>query len=120
MFFVAILVGFLTGIISGCGIGGGSMLVLYLTAVMGVEQYLAGGVNLLYFTGCAPAALVSHIRNKRIVLRAVWWCVLAGIPVSIGMALLAGNLPTVWLRRAFGVVLLYIGIKELRTKSKTR
>lgn len=47
------LVGLVTGIISGFGIGGGSLLILYLTAVAGVNQYTAGGVNLLYFIGCA-------------------------------------------------------------------
>ena len=68
---INLLIGFLTGIISGFGVGGGSLLVLYLTVFGGVDQYTAGGINLLYFTGCAPAALVSHIRNKRIVWRAV-------------------------------------------------
>ena len=33
------LVGLVTGIISGFGIGGGSLLILYLTAVAGVNQY---------------------------------------------------------------------------------
>ena len=73
------LVGLVTGIISGFGIGGGSLLILYLTAVAGVNQYTAGGVNLLYFIGCAPCALISHIKNKRIVWQAVLFCTLAGV-----------------------------------------
>ena len=58
------LIGVATGIISGFGIGGGSLLVLYLTVFAGVSQYTAGGINLLYFIGCAPAALIGHIRQK--------------------------------------------------------
>ena len=49
MWVIALLIGTLTGIISGFGIGGGSLLVLYLTAFAGVAQYAAGGINLLYF-----------------------------------------------------------------------
>ncbi len=112
------LVGFLTGIISGFGVGGGSLLVLYLTVFGGVDQYTAGGINLLYFTGCAPAALVSHIRNKRIVWRAVLPCLLTGVPLSVLAALVSGTLDVTLLHKAFGVVLLYIGIKELFTKAK--
>ena len=115
---INLLVGFLTGIISGFGVGGGSLLVLYLTVFGGVDQYTAGGINLLYFTGCAPAALVSHIRNKRIVWRAVLPCLLTGVPLSVLAALVSGTLDVTLLRKAFGVVLLYIGIKELFTKAK--
>lgn len=115
-----ILVGIATGIISGFGIGGGSLLVLYLTAFAGVSQYTAGGINLLYFIGCAPAALPGHIRHRAIEWKAVLWCSLAGVAAAIPTALLAADLDTNLLRRAFGVVLLYIGVKELRTKSQQK
>ncbi len=115
-----ILVGVATGIISGFGIGGGSLLVLYLTAFAGVSQYTAGGVNLLYFIGCAPAALPGHIRNRAIEWKAVLWCGIAGVATAIPTSLLAAGLDTDLLRRLFGVVLLYIGVKELRTKSQKK
>lgn len=115
---MAVLVGLLTGILSGFGIGGGSLLLLYLTLFAGVSQYQAGGINLLYFIACAPAALVSHIKNRLVQGRAVKWCVLAGVPASVLAALLAARMDTDWLRRAFGVFLLYVGAKELFTKRK--
>lgn len=111
------LVGLVTGIISGFGIGGGSLLILYLTAVAGVDQYTAGGINLLYFIGCAPAALVSHIRNKRIEWRAVLFCALAGVVTSVAAAWLGARLQVNFLRRLFGALLLYIGFKELFAKA---
>ena len=113
-----ILIGFLTGIISGFGVGGGSLLVVYLTAFARIDQYTAGGVNLMYFTGCAPAALISHIRNKRIVWHAVWWCLLTGLPVSVFSAYFSSRIDVSLLRKGFGFVLLYIGIKEIFTKKK--
>ena len=57
------MVGLLTGVLSGCGIGGGSLLLLWLTLVQDMPQFTAGGINLLYFLACAPAALVSHLKN---------------------------------------------------------
>lgn len=116
---LALIIGTLTGIISGFGIGGGSLLVLYLTAFAGVAQYTAGGINLLYFIGCAPAALIGHIRQKTIEWRAVLWCGLAGTVAAVPTSLLASGIDTDLLRRLFGVLLLYIGVKELRVKKKT-
>jgi len=118
MMILAVLIGIATGIISGFGIGGGSLLVLYLTAFAGVAQHTAGGINLLYFIGCAPAALIGHIRQKNIEWKAVLWCSLAGIAAVIPASMLAVNLDATLLRRGFGVVLLYIGVKELRTAKK--
>ena len=116
---LAFVIGVATGIISGFGIGGGSLLVLYLTAVLGVAQQTAGGMNLLYFIGCAPAALIGHVKNKRIHWRAVGWCTLSGVVSAIPTALLATTIDTDLLRRMFGVVLLYVGVRELRTASKS-
>ena len=110
------LIGVATGVISGFGIGGGSLLVLYLTVFAGVSQYAAGGINLLYFIGCAPAALIGHIRQKNIVWSAVLWCSAAGVAVAIPVSLLAAHISTGLLHRLFGVVLLYISIRELKTK----
>ena len=70
---IAVAAGLLTGILSGFGIGGGSLLLLYLTLFAGVDQYQAGGINLLYFIACAPAALYSHIKNGLVQKDAVKW-----------------------------------------------
>ena len=113
MIWLGITVGILTGIISGFGVGGGSLLVLYLTAVMGVAQYTASGVNLLYFLCCAPTALWSHIRQKRVDWQAVIWCAAVGAVTSVGAAFAASYLPSDLLRRLFGGLLLYIGVREL-------
>ena len=113
---IPILVGLTTGVISGFGIGGGSLLMLYLTMVAGFAQQSAAGANLLYFITCAPAALISHIKNKLVDGQALLWCTLAGVPTSVAAALLAAVTDLSLLRRLFGLLLLYIGIKELRAK----
>lgn len=113
-----IIIGTATGIISGFGIGGGSILVLYLTTVTGMNQYAAGGINLLYFISCAPIALIGHIKHRTVQWKVVMWCAIAGVTVAIPTALLSPMIHSHWLRRLFGLMLIYIGIKELCAKSQ--
>ena len=93
-------------------------MLLYLTLFEGAGQYQAGGINLLYFLSCAPAALISHRKNGLIEREAVKYCVPAGVVTSVLSALLAARVDTDLLRRAFGVVLLYIGVKETFLRKK--
>ena len=114
------LVGAATGILSGFGIGGGSLLILWLTIVQDMEQLTASGINLFYFLCCAPPALVSHARNHLIIRRALLWCALSGCITSPIASLLASSVSSDLLRRAFGVLLLVLGMRELfHKKSKT-
>lgn len=119
MMLIAFIVGVLTGIISGFGIGGGSLLVLYLTAVMGIAQHEAGGINLLYFIGCAPSALVGHIKNKLLETKTVIWCTIGGIGAVIPTSLFTERIDTHLLRRMFGFLIIYVAIREWRYGKKT-
>lgn len=112
----AALIGLLTGILSGFGIGGGSLLMLWLTCVMDISQRQAAGINLLYFLTCAPPALYSHWKNQLIDKKAAGFCILTGIPLSMLGCYLAAHLELSLIRRGFGVLLLWIGFRELFTK----
>lgn len=114
------LTGAVTGILSGFGIGGGSLLILWLTMVEGIAQYTAAGINLVYFLCCAPTALFSHIRHHLVDMHAALWCALAGCLSSPLASLAAAALPTDWLRRLFGVLLLILGLKELFARKTSK
>ena len=120
MILIDFLIGIATGVVSGFGIGGGSLLVLYLTAIARISQYTAGGINLLYFIGCAPAALIGHVRSKSIHWKVVLWCALAGVAAAIPASVLAAKLEVGLLRRLFGGILLYVSIHELRYGKKRK
>lgn len=120
MMVINFIIGLATGIISGFGIGGGSLLVLYLTAFAGMGQQEARGINLLYFIGCAPAALIGHIRHKAVEWRAVLWCVAAGVATAVPTAWIADGMDIGLLHRLFGGVLLYVGIREITYQKRTK
>ena len=98
--------GLVCGVLSGFGIGGGSLLMVWMTAVLSMEQRAAQGVNLLYFLPCAACALIFHIKNKQIVWRAVWPAALAGSVCAVGGALLAQTGTYAWLGPAGAVLAL--------------
>lgn len=114
----AALAGAACGVISGFGIGGGSILMVYLTAVLAVEQRAAQGVNLLYFLPTAAAALLIHAKNRRVAWRAVLPAALSGAAAAAVGAWAAMQLDNSLLRKLFGGFLLIIGLTELFKRTK--
>lgn len=111
-----VLVGAATGILSGFGVGGGTLLLVYLTSLAGMEQTAAQSINLLYFLPAAATALPSHIRNRYIEIRTALPAIAAGLVCSAAAAWIATALDVELLRKCFGVFLLYIGVRELLQK----
>lgn len=107
------VVGFLSGIISGMGIGGGAILIPALTIIQGVSQKMAQGINLAYFIPTALIAIFVHIKNKNIDFKVAAILGLCGVPGAILGSLFAGAVGDGVLRRMFGGFLLLVGIYEI-------
>ena len=110
---IPLLAGTATGVLSGFGIGGGSLLLIYMTSFAGLDQTTAQGINLLYFLPAAALALPSHVKNGYIDKRAAVPAILAGLAGTALAAWAATGLDTALLRRLFGCFLLVIGLREL-------
>lgn len=115
-FFVALAVGAASGVLSGMGIGGGTLLLLWLTAVMHLPAETAAGYNLLYFLCCSPTALISHIKQKRVDKAVVIYSLLGGVPACFLARCIGNAINTDWLHRAFGILLVLVGLRELFAK----
>lgn len=115
---LAAVAGFATGILSGFGVGGGTLLLVYMTAVAGLDQHLAQGINLLYFLPAGLCALPAHVKNGYIEKRALLPAIGAGL-VCAGIAAWAATaMDTQLLRKCFGGFLILIGLWELFGKKK--
>ena len=112
----AVVAGAVFGILSAFGIGGGSLLMIWMTAVLNMEQQTAQAINLLYLLPAASISLIFHIHNRQICWRAAVPAILAGVVTAALSAWAASCLEAVLLRKAFGVFLLVIGVLELRKK----
>ena len=108
-----IFTGFLSGIVSGMGIGGGVILIPVLTLFLGVEQRTAQGINLLYFIPTGAAALWVHFKNKSVEVKAAPVIAAFGIAGAAAGAALAGYVPPETLRRIFAVLTVGVGVNEI-------
>ena len=105
-----------TGVLSGFGVGGGSLLLIYMTTFAGVPQTLAQGVNLLYFLPTAATALPAHLKNGYVEKGALLPAIAAGLVCSALTAWAATALDVEVLRKCFGGFLILIGLRELFRK----
>lgn len=111
--------GLACGILSGFGIGGGSLLMVWMTAVAALDQRTAQAINLLYFIPTSAGALIFHIRNKRICWHATIPAAIFGCITAAVTALLSADLDVTILKKLFGCFLLIVGLRELVQKPKT-
>lgn len=113
------LAAFLSGAAGAMGLGGGTVLILYLTACAGYDQPAAQGINLLFFLGCSVVSLILHGRGGYIRWKAAALCILAGLPAVLIGFWISGLLGPERLRDGFAVFLLILGLQQLFGRSKT-
>ncbi len=119
-FLIPILAGLITGVISAWGIGGGSLLVIYMTAFAGITQQTAQGINLMYFLPTSLTALYSHIKNKLVETKLAFYAAGAGVLTAVGSSFLATGIDTSLMKKIFGVFIILIGLSEVFRKREKK
>lgn len=114
---IAGLAGLFCGILSGFGIGGGSLLMVWMTGVIALDQRSAQGINLLYFLPAALASLIFHFKNHMICKQAVPPAALCGCLTAALSSWFASTISVHALRRCFGFFLILVGLSELCKKN---
>ena len=117
-FGMSVFIGSILGFLSGLGTGGGSLLILWLTLVVKMPQPEARILNLMFFI---PAALISCIfrwKQGNLPLKKVFPGILSGCAAAFLCAWFTGGTTSPLLRKAFGVLLLITGVRELIYKEK--
>jgi Predicted permeases len=108
--------GIASGLLGAMGMGGGGVLIIYLTLMAEVEQKTAQGINLLFFIPIAVIALFLHCRKHLVNWRAALPAALCGLAGAFLGTWLSGWIDHTWLQKAFGVLLFIIGIHEILAK----
>ncbi|WMI82648.1 sulfite exporter TauE/SafE family protein [Anaerotignum sp. MB30-C6] len=111
-----VVIGFFSGIISGMGIGGGTILIPALIFILGIDQHQAQGVNLIYFIPTAIVALITHTKNKNVVWQTAKPLALYGLAGAAAGSILAVSLEPDLLRKIFGGFLFLMGLSEVFKK----
>ncbi len=115
---LALLAGLLSGIIGAMGLGGGAVLVIYLTLFTDTKQLKAQGINLLFFLPIALIAVIVYAFKKEIEWRKILPICLGGIIGSFGGIFLAEFIGGDFLTKLFGAGLIILGIKEIMCLKK--
>jgi len=115
---VVLLVGTTLGFLAGLGVGGGSLLILWLTLVLGMEHPQARIINLLFFLPSAVIASLFRWKQGKLDLKAVLPAILAGCAAAALGSWLSVRMELFWIKKLFGGLLLITGIRELLYKPK--
>ena len=114
-----LIAAFLSAILSGLGVGSAGIFVLYLTLIAGFPQPEAQALNLLFFLLSAGAALLLHIRERRIPLRVVLFLAACAVPGALIGSYLVRVLDPTLIRKLFGGMLVITGLPVLLGKAQT-
>lgn len=109
---------FISGALASMGLGGGTVLVVYLTFFRHMAQLKAQGINLVCFIPVAAFSLIIYKRQNLIEGKTVLPLVIYGIIGAIAGYLLLGAMPEGFLGKLFGGFLVLLSLRELFGKVK--
>lgn len=110
---IAVIAGILLGWLAGLGVGGGSLLILWLTLVLEIPQGTARAINLMFFLTAAGAVSIFRWRQGTLQIRRFLPAIIAGCCSAALFSWISLYVDTQWLKKLFGLLLLFIGIREL-------
>lgn len=108
-----IFFGFISGIISSLGMGGGTVLIVLLTVFSKANQHISQATNLIFFIPTSIVAIIINIKNKNINWKISFKVIVSGILGAIIGSILANKIQNRNLRKIFGVFLLFISIFQV-------
>lgn len=108
-----ILIGVVAGIVSGTGMGGGTVLILLLTALCGIEQHIAQATNLIFFIPTSIVAIITNWKYKLIDKKlAITISIFGTLGAALG-AISSSKTNVEALKKYFGIFLIGIAIWEI-------
>lgn len=108
-----IVFGLISGIVTGLGMGGGTVLILLLSLFNGVEQHIAQATNLVFFIPTALAAIFMNLKQKNVDLKLAINISFFGIVGAILGAVISNNINSENLRKYFAIFILMIALHEV-------
>lgn len=119
-YFLLFIVGALSGILGGMGMGGGTLLIPALTFLFDITQKQAQAINLICFIPMAVCSLFIHAKNHLVKLKGITPLVISASVLSVGasflLKLIKGNLQT----RFFGGFLCLLAIFRFISITKAK
>ena len=117
---VVIIIGTVLGFLAGLGVGGGTLLILWLTLVINTDQSIARSINLLFFIPCAIVSSIFRWKQGALDFKRILPAIFAGCIGAAIFSLISKQLDISLLKKLFGFLLLITGTRELLYRSKRK
>jgi len=108
-----IVFGVIAGIVSSLGMGGGTILILFLSLFSNLDQHVSQAINLIFFIPTSITAIIINIKNKQINWKISKKIIIYGITGALIGSILASKLANKQLKKIFGIFLLLIAIFQI-------
>lgn len=113
MVLVTILIAVILGFLSGLGTGGGSLLIVWLTAAVGLSQADARIINLMFFVPSAVISTLFHWKRQSLPLGIIVSAAISGCLCAAAASYIAELWMPDALRPLLGIFLILSGLREL-------
>ena len=117
MFLIDFIAGLCISVLAGLGIGGGGLLVIYLTMAKDISQIEAQGINLLFFVTAGAASLIIHMKKRKLNFKNIIVMIIFGSIGAILGSIIANFTDGAIIKKIFGGFLLISGLIELFSKA---
>ncbi len=112
------IAGISSGILASMGLGGGGILIIYLTIFAGIEQPIAQGINLIFFIPISIVAIFIYYKKNLISWKIAIISSIFGVIGAISGALLSSFIDSHILSKIFGGLLFIMGLSQLFFRKK--
>ncbi len=114
-----VLAGLASGIAGAMGLGGGSVLLIYLTVFAGVDQLTAQGINLIFFLPIAAFSVAIYTKRGIIEWKNIFVIMIFGVIGSVFSSWAVSFFDAELIRKVFGGLIILYGLFEAFNSSKT-
>lgn len=108
-----VLIGIISGVVSGTGMGGGTILIFLLSFMLGIKQHTAQATNLIFFIPTSIVAIIVNFKNKNIDTKQAIIISIFGVLGAIIGANIAIYMDVKLLKKGFGIFLIFVTINEI-------
>ncbi len=108
----ALLAGLFSGIAGSMGLGGGAVLIIYLTLFENTDRITAGGINLIFFIPISLLAVLIYAKQGKIKWKIIILLAVFGLLGAVGGIFISNLIGSKAVSKIFGVLLIIMGVKE--------
>lgn len=117
---IEVIAGFLSGVIGSMGLGGGAVLLIYLSLFKDTDQLAAQGINLLFFIPIALLSVIIYAVKKQIKWKTVLYLSVSGVAGAALGVWLSGYMGGDMVAKIFGGLLCAAGLWQIISSFKSK